>query len=110
MQNRKGIFVLVVTLFFLALIGGGLFWLLSKEKIEEVALSETSTEKPKNDIENMLKLAEYYMDKEEFDLARNQLENVLIQQPDNTKARRLLAEALSKKILKYKNENYTLKE
>ncbi|MCK5570378.1 MAG: hypothetical protein KAJ15_11720, partial [Spirochaetes bacterium] len=78
MAEKKRTFTLISILVLLLIIGGGFFYILPRIKKEKVPLMETGPE-VSDDIDekaNILKLAEYYMDKEEYDLARAQLEQV----------------------------------
>ena len=99
MAEKKRTFTLISILVLLLIIGGGFFYILPRIKKEKAPLVETGPE-VSDDIDekaNILKLAEYYMDKEEYDLARAQLEQVLIRDPENKRALSLLEKAISKK-------------
>ena len=102
MNNKKRSFAILGAVIVVLLIAGGLFYFIPRLKsgkptqvqdIEEKEDGLDSTE----ETENMIKLAQYYIDKEEFDLARNQLEQVLIKDPENELARSLLEDVVRQK-------------
>jgi Tfp pilus assembly protein PilF len=89
-KNRKTLTLLLILIMILLLGGGGSYFFLSKARKERVPVSGEAKE---GELENKLKLARYYMEKEEYDLARTQLEEVLIKDPENEEALELLEEA-----------------
>ena len=99
MDGKKAAIIAAVAVIIIA---GVLFFLLrSRTGREEISpekpARETIETEEVDEIENMLKLARYYLDKEEYDLARTQLEQVLIRDPANTEAQTLLDETIAQK-------------
>jgi tetratricopeptide (TPR) repeat protein len=106
-RMRRGLVIIIAAIVIL-LIGGGTFLLIERTRreippevpepvVQEPTVPEEPTEPEMDEVENMMKLARYYIEKEEYDLARIQLEQVLLREPDNEQAKALLEQALDRK-------------
>src|SRR4030042_320566 len=92
MQRKSGRLTLIlVAIILLLLLAGGLYFILPRLKKEKPPVAE---KQDTAEIDNILKLARYYMEKEEYDLARQQLEQALIKNSENAEALALLEEAV----------------
>ncbi|KKL95971.1 hypothetical protein LCGC14_1849140 [marine sediment metagenome] len=108
MKKKKRSFAIMGAAIVILIIAVGLVYFIGRmnskkpPRVQEIDVSDGYDDKEDGrssteEAENMIKLAQYYIGKEEFDLARNQLENVLIKDPVNKLALSLLENVIRKR-------------